>query len=231
MAESWLRLIGKIGHVTLEILSNILPNKGQIFMLHDIGEEDGDFILTPNQFENFLVIHKKDNFIRLENLSQSHNFIALTIDDVPEGFYKYGFPLLKKYNIPFTIFVNIALINKPGYLNSLQLTELAKNKLCTIGSHGTVHQFYKNLSKIEKRSFLKDSKDELSAICNVPIDLFAFPYGSYYACGYKDKKLVLKYYKYGFGTVNSAITRPSLFHKYFIPRRNLTSQFICGQKK
>lgn len=192
-------------------------------MLHDIGETNGEFILTPNQFEKFLIAHRNDNFIRLENLCQSHNIIALTIDDVPVGFYKYGFPLLKKYKIPFTIFVNIELLNAPGFITTEMLKEMQTSGLATIGSHGMTHTFYRELSLDEKEQYLKQSKEILERICGCEISSFAFPYGSIYACGLKDRNLVSKYYRYGFGTISSPITIPSLLPQYFLPRINITS--------
>lgn len=216
------RIISKVLHVGFEVTSKLFPEQGRIYVIHDIGEEDSEFVLTPTQFEEFLVNHKNDNFIRLEDLEKAQNFVALTIDDVPEGFYRYGFPLLKKYNIPFTIFVNISLLNTYGYITDKMLVEMSECELSTIGSHGLTHSYFRNLTEQEIKDYFSVSKKKLENICKKDVSLFAFPYGSFYACGYCHKHLLKEFYSHGFGTVSSAITLPSLLPNYFLPRINLT---------
>ena len=58
------------------------------------------------------------------------------------------------------------------------------------------------------------------------VELFAYPYGSYYACGYTHKHLAETIYKYAFGTVACPITKPSLLNNYFLPRINADVEFI-----
>ena len=103
---------------------------------------------------------------------------------------------------------------------------MAQFPLCTLGSHGVRHIEYYMLSKQEIIIDLKESHKRLSDLVNKPIELFAFPYGSYYACGLINKKLVLDIYKYGFGTVKSPITTPLVMPKCFLPRENVDSSFI-----
>ena len=223
--EIVLRTISKVLHIGFESFSKILPSRGRIFMIHDIGEDDNEFVITPSHFESFLIKHKNDNFIRLENIDESINFIALTIDDVPEGFYKYGFPLLKKYSIPFTIFVNTSLLNAPGYITDEMLAEMAECELSTIGSHGLSHSFFKDLSVSEARTYFSKSKVLLEDLCKKEVRLFAFPYGSFYACGFFNKHLLREYYTHGYGTVSTTVTSPSILPKYFLPRINLTKHY------
>lgn len=195
-------------------------------MLHEISDRDDEFCISNKELEHFLRSVEKDKVINLSEWESKSDFIAITIDDVPENFYNNGFPLFKKYGIPFTIFVSTSLLDTPGFIKTEQLKEMALCELCTVGSHGTQHEFYKGFSKEEKLRFLRDSQKILSQICNSHIDLFAFPYGSVYACGFRDKKLVSRFYKYGFGTIACDITKKNLLPKYFLPRINFTTEKI-----
>lgn len=204
---------------------------GHVLMIHQVGMNDEEFCITPEEFETLVVFLSKNHTIRLENWEEEKDFFALTIDDVPEGFYVYAFPILKKYKIPFTLFVSISLLDTEGYITTGQLLEMANSDFCTVGSHGVRHVEYYTLNGQEIAKDLKESKLKLSELIGKPVELFAFPYGSYYACGFKHKKIVIDTYKYGFGTVKSTITSPSALPHYFLPRINVDSSYIkqiCG---
>lgn len=220
------RIVGKLCHESCRAIGHFLPTKGCVYMLHDISDSQGEFSISELELEKFLSSTDKNKVIRLEEWENVNNFIAITIDDVPDSFYRKGFPLFKKYRVPFTIFVCTSLLDTPGFITTDQLKEMSQSELCTVGSHGTLHEFYKGLSREGKIRFLENSKKELSYICQRQTDLFAFPYGSIYACGFKEKKLVSRYYKYGFGTIASKIPSKSILPKYFLPRVNLTSEVI-----
>ena len=102
------------------------------------------------------------------------------------------------------------------------LKEMADSELCTVGSHGWKHEFFYKFNKKGIRQDLESSKKHLESLIGMSVELYAFPYGSFYACGLKHKHLVSDYYKYGFGTVAVPITNPSLLPKYFLPRINVT---------
>lgn len=200
--------------------------QGRVLMIHQIGLNDEEFCITPEEFEALAIFLSKRHTIRLEDWEKENNFYALTIDDVPEGFYIYAFPILKKYNIPFTIFVSLSLLNTPGYITMEQLIEMSNSNLCSVGSHGVRHVEYYKLTRNEISKDLKESKMKLSDLIKKPVELFAYPYGSYYACGLKNRKQVLEVYKYGFGTVKCPITAPLVLPKYFLPRINVDATYI-----
>lgn len=220
------RIVGKVCHVGASAIGSLLPKKGVVYMLHEVSDSGEDLCVTEAELERFLSSLDRNKLIDLAEWSDKSDFVAITIDDVPENFYWKGFPLLKKYRLPFTLFVSTSLLDTPGFITTEQLREMADCDLCTVGSHGTLHEFYKNFSHEEKIRFLEDSQKELSVICGRPVELFAFPYGSVYACGFKDKKLVSRYYKYGFGTIGTNLTSFRLLPKYFLPRENLSSGLI-----
>lgn len=200
-------------------------------MLHWVGDDSltpkqTPFCVSILQFEKFAQWLCNKNVIHLEDWESENDFCALTFDDVPESFYNNAYPILRKYSIPFTLFVNISLLDKTGYISRAQLIEISRCDLCTIGSHGVEHGETAMLTKQQFLNDLSQSKEELEAIIGGTVKLYAYPYGSYYACGYKNKHLSQRVYSYAFSTVNCPITRPMFLGKYFLPRINVDNDFI-----
>lgn len=225
------RILGKCCHLFYSNVASFLPSRGKIYMLHWVGdekqnEETEPFRLSVEQFRLFLKWIKKQNVIHLKDWERADNFIAITIDDVPENFYINAFPLLKKEGIPFTIFVNVSLLDKEGFISKEQLVEMSQCPLCTIGSHGVNHGEYTMLDRTDATNDLVCSKRELEKIIGKPVEMYAFPYGSYYACGYRNKHIAGEAYKYSFGTIASPVTKPCLLRKYFLPRINVDGNLL-----
>ena len=103
---------------------------------------------------------------------------------------------------------------------------MARYELCTIGSHGISHGEYALLNREEALKDLEESKMELERLIGKVVEMYAYPYGSYYACGYKNKHLAKGLYKYAFGTVACPITKPLLLKQYFLPRINVDVEFV-----
>jgi peptidoglycan/xylan/chitin deacetylase (PgdA/CDA1 family) len=78
-----------------------------------------DLIVEPDTFERQIVyIKKKYKVISLRQLLESFrkqrksrdNYVVVTFDDAYQDNYTYAFPILKKYEIPATIFVPTAFV-------------------------------------------------------------------------------------------------------------------------
>ena len=225
------RAVGKFMHIFQICAAKFFPVKGLVLMLHWIGNEKQDnetepYRISMTQFEKFTQWLKNQNIIRLEQWETEKDFYALTIDDVPENFYQNAYPILKKEGIPFTIFVNVSLLDKKGFITKEQLIEMSKCELCTVGSHGISHNEFVLLNKEQALQELQNSKHILEQIVNKSVDLFAFPYGSYYACGYSNKHLAMEEYVYAFSTVSCPITKPLVLKKYFLPRINVDEKYL-----
>lgn len=225
------RIVGKCCHVFHISIAKCFDIKGRVLMLHWVGDEAQDdetesFRISTAQFRKLLQWLKTKNVIRLEDFEREKNFYALTIDDVPGNFYTNAYPLLKEAGIPFTLFVNISLLDKDGFITTEQLIEMSRCELCTIGSHGINHSEFALLDEKETLTDLKESKEGLEGIIGKNVEMFAYPYGSYYACGYNNKHLAGTIYKYAFGTVACPVTKPSLLKKYFLPRINMNSKMV-----
>lgn len=222
------RVIGKIIHLFIECCSNFGKTLSTVYMLHNIGGENGDiYNLSIPDFELFLTKLKKYEVVDIYKCKYlSLSKAVITFDDVPSNFYDNAFPILVKYNYPFTLFISTSLVDTPGYLSSEQLLELSTHPLCTIGSHGVNHCEYRLLSSTQIEEELIYSKNYLSTLLNREISVFAFPYGSFSACGFSNKSIVCGVYDYGFSSVQASIKKHGLLPNYFLPRINVTRELI-----
>ncbi len=153
------------------------------------------FSVNPKEFEKqvcYLV--KNFNLINLEDFNslekeKRETLVAITFDDGYEDNYLYAFPILKKYNIPATIFVttdfvfNKIDITKNWYfykglkpLSTGQIKEMHKGGI-SFGIHGKTHRRLSNLTNEELNEEVKLSKETLESFLETEISLFSYPFG------------------------------------------------------
>ena len=130
-------------------------------MYHHISNEKG---VSPAEFEEHLKLIKKSNTFKIEEIEDKNNklpknSILVTFDDGYEDNYKYAFPLLKKYNVKATIFLNTAYIGTdPGYMSWNQIREMYESGLADFQLH--THSHFSVISKIEVESFFGEKDKE-----------------------------------------------------------------------
>jgi biofilm PGA synthesis lipoprotein PgaB len=135
------------------------------------------------------------------------NAILITFDDGYESFYKFAFPILKRYKIPAINFVIVSMIGKKGAFPHLTWDEMKimeKSGLIYFGSHSydshylirtgifskapaligrkfELFGYKESEAEYESRiSFdLWYSKTLLERNLNITVDDFCFPYGAY----------------------------------------------------
>lgn len=145
--------------------------------------------------------------------------VVMTFDDVPSDMYKNALPILRKYEIPFTLYISTGLIGKDGFLTKEQIVELSEDSLCTIGSHTVSHCILKNKDADLQNEFL-DSKRNLEILVKKPVEHFAYPYGTPFAIS---KKVVKRLkdtglYRSAVCTIPAYINKYSVDNMYSLPR-------------
>jgi len=198
----------------LSYLTSILfaPIKKQkivgVLMYHSVDETKWKYGISKKDFEkqlqylqkNFNVVSAKkiieyiQGKIELDNKS-----ITLTFDDGYLNTYETVLPLLKKYNLPATIFLTTNLEEKPclGNLprpNWEQIKEMQKSGLVEIEVHGHNHKNLKNEVQIDaelENEILKCQKIIAEKIGIQPTLLA-------YASGHKNEKVIQVIQKQGF---------------------------------
>lgn len=238
MKYLYLKLFNKIVNIYFSFINLFYHNDIKVLMLHEIVDDN----VTPKSlqlsYSSFkLLVDKltiKGNVISIGRFFECfinkkfYGEFVITFDDVYESVYQYGFPLLKAKNLPFTIFVNFGLLNTPGYITSDHLIEMESYELCTVGSHGMHHMYFRNLNDDDLMAELKNSKLELEHVISKPIDFFAFPYGSLVACSYSNVRVVKQslLYKMSFSTIPSGVWNSPFISRYFIHRMDVTNRII-----
>ena len=132
-----------------------------------------------------MIIDQNIKFISADELSVSlieekdKKKVLLTIDDGFLSFYDNAWPILKKREIPFILFVSTREVGNNGYMTWSQIREIAKEKFVHIGHHSHSHEYLidEDLEDIKKDILTANKifKKELGTVSN----FFSYPFGEY----------------------------------------------------
>ena len=134
-------------------------------MYHSFNNNFDRYHISPQAFENQLKFMKE------------RSDIILTIDDGVQSVYEIAFPLIKKYNIPTTVFIITSEIGKM-MMSEDQIKELHDFGV-DIQSHSHTHKNHTILSKNQVIEEGEISKSILENLVGGKITKYAFPGGSY----------------------------------------------------
>ncbi|MDC0093548.1 polysaccharide deacetylase family protein [Alphaproteobacteria bacterium] len=173
---------------TKEILK---ANYASVIMYHRFG--DSRYPSTNIKKEQFLehiteLLKPKYNVISIEKALNAINnkrlvkdrSVVITIDDAYSSVFNYAWPIFKKNNIPFALFVSTDVIdnNTPGYMSWEQIRILRDNGV-TIGSQTKSHP---HMFRLDKKNIINElsisNKRFVDEIGSQP-KIFAYPYGEY----------------------------------------------------
>ncbi len=104
--------------------------------------------------------------------------LAITFDDGYYNNYQYAYPVLKKYNIPATIFVIVDKIGEPGYVGWKELKEMSDSGVITIGSHTVSHKWLPSLGSDRLKDELERSKRIIEEKLGKEVDFLCYPIGA-----------------------------------------------------
>jgi len=173
-----------------------------VFMYHRFGEKTYPSTnITLEQFDAQLTYLKKNNYevwplskivghiIDKKELPQK--LVALTIDDAYRSIYEDAYPLLKKRNFPFSIFVHTSAVDhrSKSFLTWDEIKEMQENG-AEILNHTFSHDYLtpkKRESKSEWQQRVRDEiqkaqtrlHEKLGADTNESPKLLSYPYGEY----------------------------------------------------
>jgi len=105
--------------------------------------------------------------------------VAITFDDGYYNNYQYAYPILKKYNIPATIFVIVSKIGTEGYLGWKELKEMSDSGVITIGSHTMSHLWLSAMGTKQLAYELRASKEALEKGLGKKVDFLCYPIGAH----------------------------------------------------
>lgn len=154
---------------------------------------DTSLHITPDEFENQLTALRDNgyNIISLRDYTEYVNngkslpekSVIITFDDGYVGVYKHAYPILKKMNIPATVFVITGLV---GYNDTSfphftweQAYEMDQSGVIDIQSHTRFHYNATEIPLTLLKLELRKSKYDIETRLNKKCDFLAFPYGAY----------------------------------------------------
>ena len=141
--------------------------------------------VNPNKFEEEL----KNN--------KNQRKLLLTIDDGYSSFYNNAWPILKKSEIPFILFVSTREVGKKGYMDWDEIRELEKYDFVEIGNHSHTHDYLIDFTDKEIKKDLINSINIFNNELGKNSIFFSYPFGEYST---NLKKIVIDLgFKYAFG--------------------------------
>lgn len=103
----------------------------------------------------------------------------LSFDDGYSDFYTDVFPILMKENVKAVAYIVPNFLNRPNYLFTFQLKEIAKSPLIEIGAHTMDHYALAGMHTKTATYEIAQSRKVLQETLSLPINSFAYPYGSF----------------------------------------------------
>lgn len=106
--------------------------------------------------------------------------VLIDFDDGYVGNYLYAFNIIKKYNVPISIYVVDDLVGTPGYFNWEQAKEMSDSGLVSINTHGKTHIFYNKESKETLVNHIEYAHSVIEKNLGKSVTkVFTYPYGAY----------------------------------------------------
>ena len=166
-------------------------NYASVLMYHRFGENKYPTTnIKMDQFSDHIkeLIKTKYNVIKIQdglNAIQNINLVKdrsviITIDDAYSSVFNNAWPILKKYGLPFTLFVSTDVIDNktPGYMSWEEIRILRDNGV-TIGSQTKSHPHMHNLNENQIVRELEFSNSRFVQEIGSKPEIFAYPYGEY----------------------------------------------------
>ena len=192
---------------SLSSMTNTIEDKGIIVLMYHRFEENkypSTNIKIANFIEHLDLIKKNqfklvnpNNFENALSNQKNNKKILLTIDDGFKSFYNNAWPILKKQEIPFILFINTKEVGSYGYMNWTQIKEIAKEKFVHIGNHSFSHEYLVDKKNEEIIYDINLSISDLNNNLGYNSPFFSYPFGEYS----NDFKKIIKNlgFKYAFG--------------------------------
>jgi len=162
------------------------------FLKHlEIIENNNIQFINPKNFKYELTANKKQRKI------------LLTIDDGFLSFYENAWPILKKKEIPFILFVSTREVGSYNYMSWSQIKEISKENFVEIGNHSHTHEYLIDESNEIIKSDIQNSINIFEEKLGKNSNFFSYPFGEY-SINFKNIIKSLGF-KYAFGQHSGVI--------------------------
>lgn len=131
---------------------------------------------------NVHVLTFSDAVDYLKSSRSGRKTAVITIDDGYKSFYQKGFPLLKEFGFPATLFINTGSVGGSDYMDWKQLKEVSEGGI-EIGNHTHSHDYFLNLPERLRydrfRRELDKSQQLIQENLGIEPESFAYPFGEF----------------------------------------------------
>ena len=135
--------------------------------------------LVENDFQ---VVTFSDAISYLQSEQPAKKTAVITVDDGYKGFFTHALPLLKKYKVPATLFINTKTVGGGDYMSWNELRDVVKDDI-EIGNHTHSHEYFLNLPESSRYKTFKGEIDLSQSIIKKNLDVepivFSYPYGEF----------------------------------------------------
>jgi peptidoglycan/xylan/chitin deacetylase (PgdA/CDA1 family) len=160
------------------------------FVYHRFGDDRFPSTnISPSDFEahlkylvdhDFQVLSLSDAIAYLKSDAPRRKTVVITIDDGYKSFFSKGLPLLRKYQLPATLFINTETVGGSDYMNWGELRKATEGNV-EIGNHTHSHAYFMNLESGRRVGALKAELATSQALIeknlNITPSVFSYPYG------------------------------------------------------
>ena len=211
--------------------------------IQSISKDEHMLAVKPQNFERHIIFLKKHFDIistkeladRLKTKTLRGSEACITFDDGYKDNITNALPILKKYNVPATIFVTTGQIGQTAHFDwdldylegeraifaSLSdLSELSKEALIEIGGHTVNHIRLSDHEYDKQHVEIQGGKQALDTITQKPTESFAYPFGNVNDFDRDSIRIIKKLgFKAAFANTGRFVTNSSKL--WSIPRINI----------
>lgn len=162
-----------------------------VLMYHDISIEN--YKQFVNQIEYLSRSATIVSTISIKEYERGKRNVALTFDDAYANTIELILPVLRRVEVPFTIFVPTAHLGKDApwiknldkrtkvgpIISAEELKLLCKHEGVTIGSHGSNHLRLTEINNYEACAEMTESKIMLEYLTGREVSVYSYPFGAY----------------------------------------------------
>ncbi|MDH4090694.1 MAG: polysaccharide deacetylase family protein [Cyclobacteriaceae bacterium] len=148
----------------------------------NISQKDFEAHLAYLVKNNFQVLSLADALKYIKSDEPARKTVVITVDDGYKSFYMNGLPLLRKYGLPATLFINTETVGGGDYMNWSELMTATQSGI-EIGNHTHTHKYFLNEPDDSRYTSFKQeivlSQSLISEHLKVLPKVFSYPYGEF----------------------------------------------------
>jgi peptidoglycan/xylan/chitin deacetylase (PgdA/CDA1 family) len=168
------------------------PKEIVCFVYHRVGDhrypstntstKDFESHLSYLSKNGFKVLSYSDAIDYMKSDGPQQKVAVITIDDGYKSFYKNGYPLLKKYKFPATLFINTESVGGGDLMSWEEIKTMSENGI-EIGNHTHSHAFFLNKPAGERYKLFRDEIELSQSLIKKNLaltpEVFTYPYGEF----------------------------------------------------